>query len=591
VAARVRELIHWGLHDIARFDSIHEMIFDRIRKDIRRSNVNSASVGVKIFGRLLENVRELNLNLTNALTSAISLLFKTERQEFLDLAMEGTSFILAHSLRLNSGPSIERIVTQFLKLTKREEIREFAYCGLAVILEHTAVDWHQLGIILDSVKDIWTSDAAAHGVVVALAHSAIPVTLPSFVEVLFKFFDRNSWWTQIEPLAPFVQTIFKECRDNCAPPLFRMWLERLPPIGTSGHFRPVTKVAVALMEEVPPQKLLSHTQIDSLTTILVFVVRLPGLMPDATERAAILDECLTLVHAIGTHFAASELARLAHHQLWVMLPGGENAGTIFDEETALIIFKFAEIFEDAIATAIDKKMVTDSLRRISVFLTSFSAYSAEILSSVLSILKLLGRICPAGKLGCLAPFLLALQEEVNNKPCCIQLQTLIMCAMKDVFADGPAAVKSYVESIAKARIQAEVSLVDIKLDFVNKYFPKIRRLRSRGAQRACSEGPLEGNYLFDKVKINDFLSETGDRGKALCEFTAVSPGEEEDDNESRSEHMVLDASLPRFTYAEDDGEGIAPIEENVSPEEKELLRKAAFEAVSALSFEWRSEIL
>ena len=49
VAARVRELINWGIHDISRFSSIHEIIAERIRHDIVNDKVAHAVGNGKIY--------------------------------------------------------------------------------------------------------------------------------------------------------------------------------------------------------------------------------------------------------------------------------------------------------------------------------------------------------------------------------------------------------------------------------------------------------------------------------------------------------------------------------------------------------------
>jgi hypothetical protein len=66
------------------------------------------------------------------------------------------------------------------------------------------------------------------------------------------------------------------------------------------------------MEELPPTRLLSHIQIDSVITVYLFILKLNRRY---TDTAPVMENALTLAHFIAAPFANTELAKAADRQL------------------------------------------------------------------------------------------------------------------------------------------------------------------------------------------------------------------------------------------------------------------------------------
>jgi hypothetical protein len=476
VAARVRELITWGSHDLSRFDSIHEIILPRIRHDVQHGSLNAASVGTKILARLLENVHELNLAFCQALTSAIVLLIKTQQPDFLELARESTASLLAHANRPNFGQSVQSIVREYIDLCAKPEITDTALQSLAAVLEGSSLEWVQLPEVLRLVKTHWNANNSARAVIAALAHSAALLTLPSFSETLFHFFEEENLWGDLNFLNTIISTLFTELKDNCGPPLFRLWLELLLPVRQNlTRMQTVLQVAVSLMEDLPETKLLSQTQIDSLMTVYTFLIKLPA---DAENRAAILAKGQTLAHSIAAHFAHSELAKTAHRQLWEALPSGGPED--FSDASVITILKFLASYNDAISEGLTIDMVLEGLTAIWRFLGAYNNYSGEVLGAVLDHFKQLSESFGEARLGAVFPFLLAFQSLVTEtaRPCDLALHTFIICGLIDVAAPGPEGLQEFVAALANQRRHTGV-LVDWSCPFVTGRIDPPKKMRKK----------------------------------------------------------------------------------------------------------------
>jgi hypothetical protein len=586
VAARVRELITWGSHDLSRFESIHEILRTRIRQDVRRSTVNAASVGTKILARLLENVHELNLSFCQALTAAVILLIKTEQPDFLELARDSTASLLAHANRPNFGQSVQSIVREYLDLCGNPEIADTAMQSLAAVLEGSSHELVRLPEVLRVVRTHWNANNSARAVVVALAHSAAPLTLPSFSETLFHFFDQEELWADPNFLNRLISTFFTEMKDNCGPPFFRLWLELLLPVRQHpSQVQTVLSVAVSLVEDLPAAKLLSQTQIDSLTTVFMFVIKLPE---DAPDRAVLVANSQTLAHAIATHFARSELAKVAHHQLWEALPMAKNPTDSVSDPAVITIFKFIASFNDAISESITLEMAVAGIEVIWRFLVGYAQYSREILAALLEHLKQLGDSLSDARLNAVFPLLLALQDFIveNPRPCDLTLHTFVLCGALEVAAAGQPALEEYLTDIAGQRRSAG-TMIDYECPFVAGRIEPPKK-----SKKKKKEKPM---ILIDPAAAIATIRSKRQR-KAIQKrrgaFASPTAGEEPrqddltfEDDMGQEEVVIPHLTIRRATQTD---RSQVRLERQESPEELAARKATALERIGNLTFEFRS---
>jgi hypothetical protein len=592
VAARVRELIHWGLHDLSRFDSIHESILERIRHDISRRTPNSASVGVKILGRLLKEVAELNRSLSQGLSSAIVKLIKTRQPEFLALAREGIGMLLANTQPRNFGQSVKGILKEYVPLCDDAENMDAAFEGLSVILESASLDAIPLSEVLEVIKKHLNSHNNARQIVIALAHAAAPLTLGGFSEALLAFFTEGQLWGDELFLNNLIITLMTEMKDSCGPPFFRLWLEQLLPTKqVPEHLQSVVKVAVRLTEELPPTKLLSQTQIDSLTTVYMFVLKLNK---DYGDRAAVMENALTLAHSIAAHFANTELAKVAHRQLWEALPvpvGTEDAPTEYSDETIIQIFKFTTAFNDAISARLTAELVIEALKRVFAFLSAFSAYSGEVLGAILDHFKQLYVSFPTARLSCACPFFFALQKSLKgaDRPCAIRLHTFILCGLFAIAGAGAPDLVGYLNEIAERRRRMSPPMIDFHLEFVAQYVGKPKSPSKKRKQK--DEFPA----IKKSVAISKIPGKR-QRREILANVTVFFAGPDDDDGDA-NDGSDIDAEddagpgealdIPQFHYRTESHDGPA-LDADVDPQERAERRTAVLDRIKTLSSDWRS---
>lgn len=511
VAARVRELINWGIHDVSRFSKIHEIISERVRQDIQRDQFNSSAVGVKILTRLLENVRDLNHPLSSALTTSILQLIQTRKQQFLELASEASESLKRFTLHHQIQVPVQRIFRAYIPLCSVEDLSDIAFNSISSLIENDlSVECIPMDELLGAIKDQLSTNNAARGVLVSIAHAATPLTLPKMRDILISFFDEQHLWNDLPFLFFFMNVLFSEMKDNCSPPFFRLWLELLPPRSSdNGHCRAVITVSLHLMEELPSTRLLVATNIDPLLMVFYFVLKLPQLTYE--DRESILESAFTLGHSMATIFSSTEYVQVAHRQIWNALPIGEENSTDYDVEPIVLIFKFASIFTSATAKSLTKTMIRDSLGRVLKFLINFNDHQEQIYNSILEHLKSLDNSYKFSKNECIIPFLLALQKELkkrNEQPNFLALHTFILCAMKDATDEGPQLLKEYVAKIAKKRLRAKPPMIDITLGFVKQYFKHVRKIPFSNTRPATVE-------KFKRKKVMAKTSELRHRSMSM----------------------------------------------------------------------------
>ena len=207
VYAHVRELVSWGSHDIARFETIYDLLDSRIRNDISHKKVNSTTVGVKILGELIKNVTEIQLNISQILVNVTILLIKTQQPVFLDIADLATNSLCEYAQKLNLKNYVTNIVKQYLKLIKTPAISDRVYASLSNIIERATVNNVPVNDILLAIKDEIPQNSGAHSLIVAFAKGVIMVTLSNFADVLFQFFTDNNIWAKPEIIQAIMKTL------------------------------------------------------------------------------------------------------------------------------------------------------------------------------------------------------------------------------------------------------------------------------------------------------------------------------------------------------------------------------------------------
>lgn len=528
----------------------------------------------------------MNLSFCQALTTAVVLLIKTQQPDFLELARDSTASLLAHANRPNFGQSVQSIVREYIELCENADIADTALQSLAAVLEGSSLEWVKLTEVLRVVRTHWNANNSARAVVVALAHAAAPLTLPSFSETLFHFFDQEELWGDSNFVTRFISTLFTEMKDNCGPPFFRLWLELLLPVRQRpSQVQTVLQVAVSLMDDLPPAKLLSQTQIDSLTTVFMFVIKLPE---DAEDRAALVSNGQTLAHGIAMHFARSELAKVAHRQLWEAVPIAKNPADTINDSSVIAIFKFISSFNDAISEGLTPELVNDGADVLWRFLVGYSRYSGEVLGAIIDHLKQLGDSLSDARVGIVFPFLLAFQDFVveNPRPCDLALHTFILCGVMDVAAAGQAALEEYITEIAGQRRSAG-TMIDYECPFVAGRVDAPKK-----SKKKKKEKPM---ILIDAAAaIATIRSKRQRKGiqKRMEAFASPTAGEE-----TRPEDATLEDDLgqeeiviPRLTYRRNTSteRSQVRIEHQDNPEEAAARRVAALERISTLEFEFKS---
>jgi hypothetical protein len=587
VAARVRELITWGSHDLTRFDSIHEIILPRIRHDVQQRLLNATSVGTKILARLLENVKELNLTFCQALTTAIVLLIKTQQSEFLELARDSTGSLLAHANRPNFGQSVQSIIREYIDLCSNPETTDTALQSLATVLEGSSLEWVQLPEVLRLVRTHWNANNSARAVIAAVAHSAALLTLPSFSDTLFHFFNQEQLWGDLNFFRIIVSTLFTELKDNCGPAFFRLWLELLLPVRQNvAQVQAVLQVAVNLMEDLPPAKLLSQTQIDSLTTVYMFLIKLPN---DAENRAALFANAQSLAHSIAAHFARSELAKVAHRQLWEALPSPQTTPDVVNDSSVITIFKFISSFNDAISEELTIEMVLDGLHAVWRFLTGYQTYSGDVLGAIIDHFKQLSDTFGDARLNAILPFLLAFQSAVadNARPCNLALHTFIICGLIDVASGGPSGLQELVAGVAGQRRHTG-TLIEWTCPFVAGRIEAQKKMRNKEATMVLVEREEAIATVRSKKQRKVIRRRVEEFGHPNAEEPPDSPMGDDTtlDDDMGQEEIAMPSFRYRVTSEVAAAAQVPAMPDD--PAERAERKAAALERVKAISFEFKS---
>ena len=576
VAARVRELINWGIHDISRFSSIHEIIAERIRHDIVNDKVNSTAVGIAILGKLLASVSEINMNLSSSLTASILLLIRTKKPEFLKIAGDGIISLVENTNRVSLSQPVHDIVCEYIELLGTS-VGDIACQSLAQMLEKTSVEFVPVEKLLAGIKDKIMDSTSARNIVVALAHSVSPLSLPRFAEQLFHFFDEKDLWEDKSFLNSLMVILLSEMKENCSPPFFRLWLEQLPPkTEDNKHCKIIIYVASRLVEELPSEKLLSSSQTDSLLMLFLFILKLPSLK--YKNRDAIFDRAFGLAHTIAAHFAESDLARLAHRQIWETLPT-EESKTEYSNEQIILIFKFISNFNDGISKILSSKMVNEGLNKVLKFLIAFKHHPEEIYAEILEYLKKLNNLLDFSNIECIIPFLLALQNEIVKKDKMkyeLPFHTFILCAMIDVTKKELPNLKEYVLSIVSQRLDSKPPMIE-PFSFIKKYIPKYKSSKKDKTPKTI--------ILFKKSEVLSRIDKRKKMQSIDRTISLISNINEEPDGEDFDEDGLIQSDdIPMLIYqqdfsGDDDNTEEVTVKDDRSSKEK---KKACSKAVNNL---------
>jgi hypothetical protein len=486
--------------------------------------------------------------------------------------------------------SVKGIVKEYVPMCDDAQVSDAAFDGLGMILDSASLDAIPISEVLEVLKKHLNSNNNTRRLVIALAHAAVPVTLGGFSEALLAFFTEAQLWGDELFLNNLMITLFTEMNEDCGPPFFRFWLEQLLPTKqVPEHLQAVVKVAVRLMEELPPTKLLSQTQIDSLTTVYMFVLKLNR---SYTDRAAVMENALTLAHSIAAHFANTELAKVAHRQLWEALPvpiGIEEVPTEYSDETVIQVFKFTTAFNDAISARLTPELVIEALKRAFAFLTTFNAYSGEVLAAILDHFKQLYVSFPPARLSCACPFFFALQKSLKlaDRPCAIRLHTFILCGLLAIATAAAPHLAAYLNEIAERRRKMNPPTIDFDLEFVAEY---IRTPRSPSRKKNDEFPAIKKKVAMSKIpskrkrreilaKVRVFFAGSRDR---------EGPSDEEPDIEAEDDAGPGEAvQIPQLRYTTESRDEVT-LDGDVGPEERAERRTAVLDRIKGLSSDWKS---
>lgn len=553
VSSHVRELISWGKHDVARFGTIYDLLDSRVRNDISHKNVNSTSVGVKILGELIKNVAEIQANISQILVNVTILLIKTQQPAFLDIADIASTSIIDYTDKIKIRNHVTNIIKQYLKHLKAPSISDKIYGSVSNIIERATVNNVPVGDILIAIKDEIPQSSGAHSVIVAIARGLVTTTLPNFSDTLFQFFTDNNIWAKPDTIQSIMKTMINEMKEKISISFFKLWLEKLPPRSPdTGNSEVIIMTSEELFNSIPPERLISNNETDPLNMLFYFILRIPNL--EYSNKKEIEDHTFTLCKSISSYYSSFDVASIAHHQLWVSIPAGEEAANDYDVQTVTTIFKFNTMFDAAMGNNLTKKMIKEGLKRIVQFFLYFKNHHKDIFLVVLKYLKSLSKLLPNQCIETIIPTLLALQKDVKKIPESNQLtfHTFIMCAMQDATSDAPKGARKYVASIIKQRLAADPVQADTKISFFKKYFPDYKKPSKKDKEKSKAketkktknddddeEEEEEGQIvLFDKDKLMTNYKDLNNRSsifRTINEIMSIQKEEEEDDDDAVEE--------------------------------------------------------
>ena len=585
VHARVRELINWGTHDINRLQTIHEILTDKIRTDIRNKNDAGVTVGLKIMAQLLHNVRELNYNISGAMTTCIIELIETKRISLLQIAANSTPYLFQKDSNNPQLPAlVSRIINAYLALINDDDLKETVFESLSTIVSQAEhINYFPIPNILKAICPTYFAENSARNVIKLIARIVKPMALNKMTNDLFSFFTERALWNDEDFISSILLLLFNEIPDTCVPPFFKSWLELLPPRSPEvGHSKVIINISVKLIEQIAPERIVSQAQTDALTTLYIFILNLPQLMYD--DKAAILDNALVIESFLVSHIPIPELLKIAHKQIWEWLPPDNDKQLDYDHEKVGLIFRIATTFSEAAKKNLTKYMINDSLSKIKKFLLSFK-HDEIILGTVLEHLRAIAAAYPQARLDSIINFLLDLQKEVKHNGNDLTLNTFIMSAFYDIAKDGPPLLKSYILDVCKKRIHADPPQVDLSLSFIVTQFPLLKDVKPSGKANV--------EYYFKKKSV------VQPRRMSSVIINPQNNMQDDDLDIEEEEISEVAPTIPSLVFQED-GEvsetsakepPAATFEEALEKQKKASQdHKAFIEDLRNINFEWKSNV-
>ncbi|OHT03242.1 hypothetical protein TRFO_29435 [Tritrichomonas foetus] len=366
------------------------------------------------------------------------------------------------------------------------------------------------------------------------------------------------------------------------------------------------------MESVPPERLLSTTEVDALTLVFYFILKLPSL--DYSNKDEIEKDAFSLCKGMAAFYATTDIVQIAHHQIWVSLPAGEEPSTDYNPKTISTIFKFNTMFDAALGNVLSKRIVKDCLKRIVSFFMYFPKHHKEIFMIVLKYLRSLAKVNPSGRTESIIPMLLALQKDTkkSNGESSMILHTFIMCAMIDAVEDTAPPVQKYVKKVVDLRLNANPPMADVDAPFFKEYFPDFKKPKKSKKDKKKDKKKGDKNkdgdneekqemVYFKKKKLMNTFIDLKNRSSVFRLITDLGNTEFDDDAEEDEENiedepedegndvqLIYQIGESDDNSAEDQSAGNENNGE--SEEEKEKKRKKAYKYIEKLEYKWNSSI-
>jgi len=593
INARVNELVNWGNHDVERFASIHEILAEKINHDVIRSNDAGVSIGLKIFSSLLERVRELNLNISLTMTACIIRLIETKRLSLLEIVKQSTASLIQFTQRHTLSVPIQRIVHSLLEISSDDTLKEISFETIAVIASLSSIEWLPLIEIFTVTRSSFPQENSARNIIIAISKAVVPLTLPKLCGPLFLFLDQINLWNSESFLSSFIITLLTDMSDNCSPVFFRSWLEQLPPKSPeTGHCKTIISISIRLIEQLPPEKLISQSSTVALTVLFLFVMTLPTLIYD--DKATILDNTLLLVKFIVSNIHKRELLIEAHREIWEWLPNGTEGTIEYDHEKVGLLFRFASVFNEGATSYMSNSIITESLGKVLKFLEAFR-HDDNILTIITDHIKGIYVSYPPSRIECVVSFLLALQKDLKQNSDDTTLHTLIMCAFFDVSIDGPPPFSAYIQDVCRQRLASSPPQFNSELSIFISRFPAFKDIRSNGQTGVT--------IRFKKKIINDIVSPGKNRNQQHILRTISDLRHIKEDNASDDElnHELLSRLIegPSLILNQEDNASDSIDAEQIPPDLNDAVAKiqnnlndqaSLIHRIEDLPFEWSSKL-
>lgn len=608
---RVNELVSWGSHDVSNLDYVYDLLSERLKRDIHAKNVNRTSVGMQILEQLISQIEEIRPKVSPILVDHTILVIKKQTPPFLNIADKAAPYIIKYSREIQLKSSITNIVKQYLSLIKEPKVSEHAYESLANIIQQAPIQTLPIKNILFAIKNDINTSEGARSLIVAMGRNLNQVTsLSSFFDVLFDFFTENKIWNNPEVVEAIMKTLINEMKEKLSPPFFKLWIQKLPPKSPdTGNSDKIINISNDLFDSIPPDRLLSSNEVDPLITVFYFVLQLPSL--EYNDKKEIEEKSFQLSQKIAGYYSNYEIIEVAHHQLWINLPTGEEQSTDYNVTQITTVFKFNTMIDHAIEQKLTKKLIKEGLKRIVKFLIYFKKHHKEIFIVILKYLKSLEKLLPNMVVHTVIPMLLALQKETKNAKDVQQLtlHTLVMCAMHDAVADAPKGARKYVASVIKDRLNADPVQADTKVAFFKSYFPDYKKSKkdkkedknSKTKRKDKDEEENENSneddsfYYFDKESImNNYkdLKSVSSVFRAISEITMQTTEDDYDEEDENASDDESDDNAPKMVIFKTGESGSDTADDNdvdeksesMSESKKEKEREKAYDFIDNISF-------